>query len=54
MNYLTSNEIITIERKYNKIVEDILIKQKFENFKKSIPWKSVKNNNKTNKLKKKN
>ena len=53
MNYLTSDEIITIERKYNKRVEDILLKQKFENFEKSIPWKSVKNNNKTNKLKKK-
>ena len=53
MNYLTNDEISTIERKYSKKTEDILLKQKFENFEKSIPWKSVKNNNKTNKFKKK-
>lgn len=53
MNNLTSDEITIIEQKYRDKIEDTLIKQKYENLEKSIPWKSVKNNNKTNKLKKK-
>ena len=53
MNNLTSVEITTIEQKYRDKIEDTLIKQKYDNLEKSIPWKSVKNNNKTNKLKKK-
>lgn len=53
MNNLTSEEITLIEQKYRDKVEDILLKQKFDNLEKCIPWKSVKNNNKTNKLKKK-
>jgi len=53
MNNLTSEEITLIEQKYKDKVEDILLKQKFDNLEKCIPWKSVKNNNKTNKLKKK-
>ena len=53
MNNLTSDEITTIEKKYRDKIEDTLIKQKYDNLEKSIPWKSVKKNNKTNKLKKK-
>lgn len=52
MNNLTSEEITLIEQKYRGKVEDILLKQKLDNLEKCIPWKSVKNNNKTNKFKK--
>ena len=52
MNNLNEEEIKLIEQKYKNKSEDILLKQKFENFEKCIPWKSVKNNNKTNKFKK--
>ena len=53
MNYLNDDEIKSIEKKYGNKIEDILLKQKFDNYEKSISWKSVKNKNKTNKLKKK-
>lgn len=53
MNYLNADEIKSIEVKYGNKFEDVLLKQKFDNYEKSISWKSVKNNNKTNKLKKK-
>lgn len=53
MNYLNDDEIKSIERKYGNKIEDILLRQKFDNYEKSISWKSVKNNNKTNKFKKK-
>lgn len=53
MNYLNEDEMKSIERKYGNKIEDTLLRQKFDNYEKSISWKSVKNNNKTNKFKKK-
>ena len=52
MDFVSEKENILIEHNYKNTVNDILLKQKFENLEKSIPWKSIKNNNKTNKLKK--
>lgn len=54
MSILTDDEILSINMKYKQKNTDIHLQKMYDNLEKISPWKSVKNNNKTNKLKKKN
>ena len=54
MSILTQEEIITINIKYSSSIKDSHMQKLHENLEKVAPWTSVKNNNKTNKFKKKN
>lgn len=54
MSYLTNQEVITIEQKYGSRIVDDLLQKKRDNLEKTSKWISTKNNNKTNKFKKKN
>ena len=49
---LTEEEIKRIENKYKGPTRDLFLIKRFDNIEKTMPWKSVKNNTKTNKFKK--
>ena len=53
LDILTNDEVNSINRKYSDKVVDVLLQKKYDNFEKTLSWKSVKNNNKTNKFKNK-
>tara|TARA_Y100000389_G_scaffold159232_1_gene160969 strand:+ start:128 stop:589 length:462 start_codon:yes stop_codon:yes gene_type:complete len=53
LDILTNDEVNSINRKYSDKVVDVILQKKYDNFEKTLSWKSVKNNNKTNKFKNK-
>lgn len=53
LNNLTNDDIIKINKIYNKDTKDIFLQKKLSNLEKTQPWISVKNNTKSNKFKKK-
>ena len=53
MSILTNEEIVNINRKYGEKNTDNHMQKIYDNLEKTSTWISVKNNNKTNKFKKK-
>ena len=53
MSILTNKETVNIYRKYSGQNTDNHMQKMYDNLEKNSPWISVKNNNKTNKFKKK-
>lgn len=53
MSILTNEEIVSIDRKYSEKNTDNHMQKIYDNLEKNSSWISVKNNNKTNKFKKK-
>lgn len=53
MSILTNDEIVNINRKYSEKNTDNHMQKIYDNLEKTSTWVSVKNNNKTNKFKKK-
>lgn len=54
LDNLTNEDLKSINRKYKNKVTDALLQKKYDNLEMGLVWKSVKNNNKTNKFKNKN
>jgi ribosome-binding protein aMBF1 (putative translation factor) len=54
LDNLTNEDLKSINRKYKNKVTDVLLQKKYDNLEMGLVWKSVKNNNKTNKFKNKN
>lgn len=54
LDNLTNEDLKSINRKYKSKVTDVLLQKKYDNLEMGLVWKSVKNNNKTNKFKNKN
>ena len=50
---LTEDEVIKINRIYNPNTQDVFLQKRLSNIEKNRPWLYVKNNTKSNKLKKK-
>ena len=50
---LTEDELIKINRIYNPNTQDVFLQKRLSNIEKNRPWLYVKNNTKSNKLKKK-
>lgn len=49
---LSEEEIKRIEGRYNGPIRDVLLNKRLDNIEKTMSWKSVKNNTKSNKFKK--